>query len=156
MGTLYSVLVGLLAGPLRASIIAWPILTLLFLFAFCKYHLARYAGFMAILPASLLIFEIVWGHSHPGMIADKYLALDRSHYLPGYRAKFDEGSGIEPGAFGRGVKETFIGPDGFRADPDTGRGNPERCQLVLIGDSMIYGSGLPYQQTLGPVKPNGS
>jgi hypothetical protein len=156
MGTLYAVVIGLLIGPLRGSIIAWPILTLIFVVAFWKFRLLRYAGFIAVLPVSVLAFELVWSNYHPGMIADKYLALDRSHYVPGYRAKFDEGSGIEPGAFGRGVKETFIGPDGFRADPETGRGNPERCQLVVIGDSMIYGSGLPYQQTLGPVKPNGS
>jgi hypothetical protein len=45
----------------------------------------------------------------------------------------------------------LIGKDGFRADPETGEGNPERCRHVLVGDSMIYGSGLPYGQTLRPV-----
>jgi hypothetical protein len=50
-----------------------------------------------------------------------------------------------------GPEEVLIGKDGFRADPDTGKGNPERCQFALVGDSMIYGSGLPYLHTLGPV-----
>jgi hypothetical protein len=49
------------------------------------------------------------------------------------------------------LEEILIGQDGFRADPETGRGNPARCQHVLIGDSMIYGSGLPYDHTFGPV-----
>jgi hypothetical protein len=44
----------------------------------------------------------------------------------------------------------MIGDDGFRADPATGRGNPDRCANALIGDSMIYGSGLPYPLTFGP------
>jgi hypothetical protein len=49
------------------------------------------------------------------------------------------------------VTAIHIGEDGFRADPETGRGNPPRCREVLIGDSMIYGSGLPYSDTLRPV-----
>jgi hypothetical protein len=41
--------------------------------------------------------------------------------------------------------------DGFLAHPETEQGNPTRCHEVLIGDSMIYGLGLPYAHTLRPV-----
>ena len=80
------------------------------------------------------------------MNADLVRSFDRSHYTPGYRVK-------NPKFKDRvdGPKEILIGKDGFRADPASERGNPERCQFALIGDSMIYGTGLAYRFTLGPV-----
>jgi hypothetical protein len=149
-GTLYAVVVGLFSGHLRAPLYAWPIWIGLFWFVFWKFKLLRYVGFIWVLPLSLLGFEMLWSTSHPGMVADKHTAYDRSHYLAG-RVKNPQPVDPKPDMYGAGLKEILIGQDGFRADPETGRGNPARCQHVLIGDSMIYGSGLPYDHTFGPV-----
>jgi hypothetical protein len=149
-GTLYAMVVGLFGGPLRAALYAWPVWIGLFWFVFWKFKLLRYVGFIWVLPLSLLGFELLWTSFHPGMVADKHTSLDRSHYIAG-RVKNPQNVNSRPDMYGAGLKEILIGPDGFRADPQTGRGNPARCQYVLIGDSMIYGSGLPYAQTFGPV-----
>jgi hypothetical protein len=146
MGTLYAALVGLIARSLAGPLIAWPIWIALFWLAFRKFDLVRFTGFIAVLPVSLLIFEVVRPVRHPGMNADMVRSFDRSHYTPGFRVKNPYLSDASDGP-----KEILIGRDGFRADPETGRGNPERCRFVLIGDSMIYGTGLAYPLTLGPV-----
>jgi hypothetical protein len=149
-GTLYALVVGLFSGPLRAPLYAWPTWIGLFWFVFWKYKLLRYVGFIWVLPLSLLGFEMLWSTSHPGMVADKHTTPDRSHYVVG-RVKNPQSVDLKPDMSGAGLKEILIGQDGFRADPETGQGNPARCQYVLIGDSMIYGSGLPYAHTFGPV-----
>jgi len=149
-GTLYAVVVGLFSGSLRGPLYAWPIWIGLFWLVFWKFKLLRYAGFIWVLPISLVGFEILWSTSHPGIVANKYTTYDRSHYLV-VRLKNPQPVDTKPGMHGAGLKDILIGQDGFRADPETGRGNPARCQQVLIGDSMIYGSGLPYANTFGPV-----
>lgn len=149
-GGLYAVVVGLFNSPFRAPVLAWPILTTLFWFVFWKFKVLRFVGFMWALPGALIGFELFWSASHPGMVANQYMAADRSHYIRARVKGADTGHG-GPGMYGAGVTEAFFGSDGFRADPQTGKGNPERCQFVLIGDSMVYGSGLPYRYTFGPV-----
>jgi hypothetical protein len=151
VGTLYALLVGLISRLLVPAFISWPIWVVIFWFVFQKLRWLRFAGFFAVVPVSLLAFELVWSALNPGMIADRHLRVDRSHYTPGFRAVRASGEDPAPDYYGRGLKEVLIGKDGFRADPDTGEGNPERCRHVLVGDSMIYGSGLPYPLTLGPV-----
>jgi hypothetical protein len=146
MGTLYGGLVGLISGSLAGTFISWPIWIGLFWFAFSKFNVLRFAGFVAALPVSLHLFEIVRSVRHPGMNADMVRSLDRAHYTPGYRVKNPKFNDRVSGP-----TEIVIGKDGFRTDPDTGRGNPERCQFVLIGDSMIYGTGLAYRLTFAPV-----
>jgi hypothetical protein len=146
MGTLYAGLVGLIARSLAGTFISWPIWIGLFWFAFSQFNVLRFAGFIAVLPLSLHLFEIVRSVRHPGMNADMVRSFDRAHYTLGYRVKNPKFNDRV-----NGPKEILIGKDGFRADPDTGRGNPERCQFVLIGDSMIYGTGLAYPFTFGPV-----
>ena len=59
----------------------------MFWLAFSKFHLLRFAGFIAVLPVSLLVFEVVRSVKHPGMNADLVRSFDRSHYTPGYRVK---------------------------------------------------------------------
>ncbi|MGH7855629.1 MAG: phage holin family protein [Candidatus Binatia bacterium] len=149
-GILYAVVVGLFASPLRAPFIALPILTALFWLVFWKFKAVRFAGFLWALPVALIAFELFWSAANPGMVADRYTAVDRSHYKSG-RVKRASAVNADAGIYGAGVSETLFGADGFRADPQTGKGNPERCQFALIGDSMVYGSGLPYQNTFGPV-----
>ena len=151
LGTMYAVLVGLVSGPLRASLISWPVWVGLLWFLFWKFNLLRFAGFIAVLPVSVLGFEILWSATNPGMNAEIHEALDRSHYMPGFRVRNFQANSPQPSARGWGLKGILIGKDGFRADPETGEGNPERCQFALIGDSMIYGTGMPYPFTLGPV-----
>ncbi len=146
MGTLYAGLVGLIARSLAGPLISWPIWIGLFWVTFSKLNVLRFAGFIAVLPLSLHLFEIIRSVRHPGMNADMVRSLDRAHYTPGYRVKNPK---LKDSV--NGPKEIFIGKDGFRADPETGRGNPERCQFVLTGDSMIYGTGLAYPFTFGPV-----
>ena len=146
MGTLYAALVGLIARSLAGPLIAWPIWIGLFWLGFRKFDLLRFTGFIAVLPVSLLVFEVVRSVTHPGMNADLVRSFDRSHYTPGFRVKNPYLSDHSDGP-----KEILIGRDGFRADPETGQGNPERCRFVLIGDSMIYGTGLAYPLTLGPL-----
>jgi hypothetical protein len=146
MGTLYAALVGLVARSLAGPLIAWPIWIALFWIAFRRFDLLRFTGFIAVLPVSLLVFEVVRSVRHPGMNADLVRSFDRSHYTPGFRVTNPYLSDHRDGP-----KEILIGKDGFRADPETGQGNPQRCRFVLIGDSMIYGTGLAYPLTLGPV-----
>jgi len=151
LGTLYAVLVGLISGPVQATYISWPIWVCLFWFLFSKFHMLRFSGFLAVVPVAIIGFELVWSLTHPGMNAAIYKTLDRSHYTPGLRAPNPSFRHAIPDGLGWGLKEILIGSDGFRADPDTGQGNPKRCHFALIGDSMIYGSGMPYQLTLGAV-----
>ena len=149
-GTLYALVVGLFSRQLAGPLYSWPVWIALFLFVFWKYKVLRYVGFIWVLPISLLAFEMLSSTTHPGMVADKHKSADRSHYVAG-RVKNPETEDPQPNMYGAGLKEILISPDGFRADPETGRGNPARCQYALIGDSMIYGSGLPYAHTFGPV-----
>lgn len=152
LGLLYSALIGLISRALWSAFIVWPVITLLLWITFWKFNLLRFSAYLAVLPLSILVFEIVRSLMHPATYAFRYLSLDRSHYTPGVRIVGSQtGISPEPGHYGRGAKEILIGKDGFRADPDTGQGNPERCGLALIGDSMIYGSGLSYSETLRPV-----
>ena len=148
---MYAVLVGLISFPLRTSLIVWPIWMILFWFLFGKFNLLRFSGYLALLPLSILIFEAIRTAKHPAGYAFQYLALDRSHYMPGTRVIKPNSTANDPQGTENKVKEILIGGDGFRADPETGRGNPPRCHEVLVGDSMIYGSGLPYSHTLRPV-----
>ena len=150
LGTLYAGLIGLVTYPLRASLISWPIWTGLFWIMLWRFRLLRYAGYFAALPLSILGFEFVRTISHPAIYAFQYMSLDRSHYIPTIHVKNDTVSQHGKGLEGQ-VTAIRIGKDGFRADPETGIGNPARCRYALIGDSMIYGSGLPYSSTLGPV-----
>jgi hypothetical protein len=149
-GILYAVVVGLFAAPLRAPLIALPVLTALFWLVFWKFNAFRFAGFLWALPVAVIAFELFWSATSPGMVADRYTAADRSHYKSG-RVKRPSPAGADAGIYGAGLSEMFFGADGFRADPETGKGNPERCHFALIGDSMVYGSGLPYPKTFGPV-----
>lgn len=149
-GILYAFIVGLFAAPLRAPFIALPILTGLFWWIFWKFKAIRFVGFLWMLPVAVIAFEIYWSAANPGMVADRYTAADRSHYKSG-RVKRASAVNADADIYGAGVTEVLFGSDGFRADPETGRGNPDRCQFALIGDSMVYGSGLPYQNTFGPV-----
>jgi hypothetical protein len=149
-GGLYAAVIGLFFSPFRAPMLAWPILTALFWFVFWKFKALRFVGFMWAFPVGLIGFELYWATSHPGMVAEQYMAPDRSHYIPA-RVRAAGTIHNEPDMFGAGLTEAYFGADGFRADPETGKGNPARCQFVLIGDSMVYGSGLPYRYTFGPV-----
>jgi hypothetical protein len=149
-GGLYAAVIGLFFSPFRAPVVAWPILTTLFWFVFWKFKVLRFVGFMWALPVALIGFEFYWSASHPGMVADQYMAADRSHYIPA-RVKATRRTRRESEMYGTGLTEVFFGSDGFRADPQTSKGNPERCPFVLIGDSTVYGSGLPYRYTFGPV-----
>jgi hypothetical protein len=151
VGTLYAVLVAMMSGALRGALIAWPIMIAIYWTLFGKFKLTRFVGFILVPPVALLGFEFYYSARRPGMVADQYMSLDRSHYLPGTRVKAPSLNRTDPEASGWKLDEIFIGSDGFRADPVTGLGNPQRCQYVLIGDSMIYGSGLTYRDTLGPV-----
>jgi hypothetical protein len=146
MGTLYAVLMGLIFRSQAAPVFSWPVWIGFFWLLFNKFGLLRFSGFIAVLPVSLLAFEIVRSVRYPGASADRHKSIDRSHYTPGLQAKNPQ---VSDGS--NGPKEILIGRDGFRADPETGRGNPERCRFVLIGDSMIYGTGLAYPLTVGPV-----
>ena len=152
LGALYSTLIGLIGRHLWSPFIAWPVITLLLWITFWKFNLLFLSGYLAVLPVSILAFEIVRSIVHPTPYAHRYLSLDRSHYIPGVRVVASQKDlAPEEDGYGWELKETLIGKDGFRADPSTGQGNPERCGLVLIGDSMIYGAGLPYSDTLHPV-----
>jgi hypothetical protein len=151
VGTLYALLVGLISNALGSIFISWPIWVGIFWFIFRKLRWVRFAGFIAVAPASLIGFELIWSALNPGMNADRHLRVDRSHYTPGFRAVRPPAEDPPPDFYGHGLREVLMGKDGFRADPETGEGNPEQCRHVLVGDSMIYGSGLPYSQTLGPV-----
>src|ERR687892_363743 len=151
MGTVYAALVGLISKSLAGPLIAWPVWVIIFWLVFWKFNLLRFTGFIAVLPVSLLLFEAVWFSRRPGLNADHYKSFDRSHYRANLRVTnpaVNETNGRNPSLE---VNQISIGADGFRADPETSRGNPDRCRFVLIGDSMIYGSRLPYGQTLGPV-----
>jgi len=152
LGTLYAGLVGLVTYPLRASLISWPVWIGLFWIVLWRFKLVRYAGYFAALPLSILSFEFVRTITHPPIYAFQYMSLDRSHYTPATHVK-NGGNYLSQNGKGKegNVTAIHIGEDGFRADPETGRGNPPRCREVLIGDSMIYGSGLPYSDTLRPV-----
>jgi hypothetical protein len=145
LGALYAFVVGLTSKPIAAPLIAWPIWSIIFWFAFARFKLLRFTGFIAVLPLTFLAFEILWSFTHPGMNAEVYKTFDRSHYTPGLQL------GHAKGGFDADSRSILIAKDGFRGDPETGQGNPKRCRFVLIGDSMIYGSGLPYPLTLGPV-----
>ena len=146
LGILYAGLVGLITRSRAGPLISWPIWIGLFWLAFRKFNLLRFTGFIAMLPVTLLLFEVVRSVKYPGMNADRDMSFDRSHYIPGLRVKNPDLSDHSDGP-----KEILIGRGGFRTDPETGRSNPERCRFVLIGDSMIYGTGLAYPLTLGPV-----
>jgi hypothetical protein len=146
MGTIYAGFMGLIFRSQAGPVFSWPIWISLFWLAFYKFDLFRFTGFIAMLPVSLLAFEVVRSVRYPGTSADRHRSLDRSHYTAGLEAKNPKLSDRS-----NGPKEILIGRDGFRADPETGRGNPERCRFALIGDSMIFGTGLAYPFTLGPV-----
>lgn len=151
LGALYSALIVLISRHLWPLFVAWPVTTLLLWTVFWKFNLLRLSGYLAIIPLSILTFEIVRTIVYPSAYAYRYRSLDRSHYIPGVRLVAPKNNIFpEPDGYGRELKEILIGKDGFRADSNTGQGNPERCSLVLIGDSMIYGSGLPYLDTLRP------
>jgi len=135
----------------RGALIAWPIDIVVFWILFGRFKLLRFTGFILVPPVLLIVFQFYWSARHPGIVADKYVAYDRSHYVPGTRVKATAYNQTDPDAAGWNVAEIFIGADGFRADPVSGRGNPKSCQTVLIGDSMIYGHGLIYSDTLGSV-----
>lgn len=151
LALLYSGLIALIGSHIRAALFALPIQTVLLWYAFLKWNLLRYSGFLAVLPASILAFEVVRSLIHPSVYAYDYKVLDQSHYKPGTRIPWDDSINSIPEGWGWGYKELLIGKDGFRADPKTGQGNPEQCTLALFGDSMIFGSGLPYSETLRPV-----
>lgn len=151
IGTIYAVMVGTMSAQLPVVLIAWFINIVIFWILFEKFKWLHFAGFILVPPVLMLGFQFYWSASHPGVVADKYMAYDRSHYVPGTRVKATADNQNDPDAIGWNVAEILIGADGFRADPASGRGNPQSCQYVLIGDSMIYGSGLVYADTLGPV-----
>lgn len=152
LGTLYAALIGLISHALWTPSIAWPILTALLWFSLWRFNLLRFSGYLAVPPVAILVFEVVRTTIYPTPYAYRYVSLDRSHYVPGVRivAPTNEEIPNMPDRSGWNQKEVLIGEDGFRADPDTGAGNPKRCGLILIGDSMIYGAGLAYPDTLGP------
>jgi hypothetical protein len=151
VGTLYAVLVAMMSGALSGALIAWPIMIALYWTLFGKFKLLRFVGFILVPPVALIGFEFYYSAHRPGTVADHYMTLDRSHYFPGTRVQSPSVNRTDSEASGWKFDEILIGADGFRADPVTGLGNPQRCQYVLIGDSMIYGSGLVYRDTLGPV-----
>lgn len=152
LGTAWGVTVGMLHGQLRAALLAWVGHTLIFWFLLVKFRLFRFAGFFVAPPAALIGFQLVWQLQHPvTTAADNYLSNDRSHYRPNTRFINANVNSTDPGAYGWNEYEILIGKDGFRADPNGGQGNPESCRHVLIGDSMIYGSGLRYSDTLHPL-----
>jgi hypothetical protein len=107
IGTLYAALVALICGPLRAGFIAWPIWIGIFWFLFWKFHLLRFAGYIAVLPVSVLAFEMIWPTLHPGMIADRYTTIDRSHISPNVRAIYpkEKAQDAIPGGYGWGLKK---------------------------------------------------
>lgn len=152
LGTLYAALIGLISHALWTPFIAWPILTALLWFSLWRFNLLRFSGYLAVPPVAILVFEVVRTTIYPTPYAYRYVSLDRSHYVPGVHIVAPKNEEIPnmPDRYGWNLKEVLIGEDGFRADPDTGAGNPKRCGLILIGDSMIYGAGLAYPDTLGP------
>jgi hypothetical protein len=151
LGTLYAGSFGLISHPLRACLIAWPIWIVLFWFLLWRFNLIRKSGFLAALPMTILGLEITRSIHQPPQYAFQLISLDRSHYTPRTRVPNRNSVAIHSDITESAVKELYIGEDGFRADPETERGNPARCHDVLIGDSMIHGLGLPYRDTLRPV-----
>ena len=151
LGTLYAGCVGLVTYPLRASLLSWPIWIILFGCLFWKFNLIRFSGYLAVVPVAILSFEVVRTIRQPPQYAFQIISLDRSHYTQRARVQNRNYTAVKSNSAEGPVKELYIGQDGFRADPETGRGNPPRCHDLLIGDSMIYGAGLPYPSTLGPV-----
>src|ERR1043166_1999832 len=150
LGTSYAALLGIVTYPLRASLISWPIWVILFWFVIWKFKLLRFTGLFAVLPLSILTFEMIRTSNQPAIYAFRYLSLDRSHYRPDiliHRQAGHEKSGPTADT----TQTVYIAKDGFRGDPETRQGNPPTCGNVLIGDSMIYGSGLRYADTLRPV-----
>jgi hypothetical protein len=150
LGTLYGIMIGMLHGQLRAALIAWPVHIVIFWILLAKFRLFRFIGFVLIPPLALLGCQWIWSINHPVVSANSYLSSDRSHYTPRTRIKNPARNTTDAYAYGWNQDEILIGADGFRADPVSLRGNPKRCRHVLIGDSMIYGNGLPYSETLGP------
>lgn len=151
LGVAWAGLVGLLSERLRGPAIAFPVFTVAFWFAFLAWGWLRFACFFAVLPFSILGFEILETVIRPSLDVHQHVTLNRMHYLMGERIRMPEYYvTTAPGRAGWGEKEVLIGPDGFRADPESGVGNPARCRWALIGDSVIFGSGLPYHETLGP------
>lgn len=151
VATAYTFMAGMISTQLMKVWIAWPINAVICWLLFDKFKLIRLAGFILAPPVALLGFQYFWSAGQAGAIANNVTVSDRSHYVPNTRLTKPDPNRSDPEAFGWQVAEILIGADGFRADPATGRGNPASCQHVLIGDSMIYGSGLAYADTLGPV-----
>ena len=147
---MYAVVIGMMSSQPTAMLIAWPLQIGLYWWLFGKFKLTRFAGFILIPPVVLLGFQFYWSATHAYLVADRYVVADRSHYVPGTRVKSGAYNQTDPDAQDWSLAEVYIGVDGFRADPATGVGNPKTCRYVLIGDSMIYGSGLVYAATLGP------
>ena len=85
LAALYAIMVGLVVARLRAPVLAWPVLALLFWYAFSRWNLLRFAGFVGILPAAVLIFEVFQFYSAASPEAFRYISLDRSHYTPELR-----------------------------------------------------------------------
>jgi len=155
LGVAWAGLVGLLSWRLQGPAIAFPVFTFAFWFVFLAWGWLRFVGFFAILPFSILGFEILETVIRPSLDVHQYVTLDRAHFLMGERIRMPEYHvTTAPGRAGWGEKEVLIGNDGFRADPESGVGNPARCRWALIGDSVIFGSGLPYHETLGPTLKN--
>jgi len=150
LALLYSALIALIGSHLRGALIAFPIWIVLLWYAYWKWNLLRFTGYLAIVPVSILAFEIVRTLINPPIYAHDAKVLDRSHYKRELRAYVPKKDRSIPDGRGWGLKGVLIGKDGFRADPATGEENPKRCSLALIGDSMIFGSGLPYSDTLRP------
>lgn len=116
LALLYSALIALIGSHLRVALIALPIWIALLWYAFWKWNLLRFTGYLAVVPISILAFEIVRTLNHPPIYAYDSKVLDRSHYKPGLRAYVPRNNRSIPGGRGWGLKGVLIGKDGFRAD----------------------------------------
>src|SRR6476646_1123052 len=151
LGTLYALLVSLISFKLRVALLSWPVWIILFAYLLWRFDLLRLAGYLAVLPFSIVTFEVAGTRVHPPKYVYQLLTLDRSHYIPRTHVSNPQAKLVDSDTNEPAVGELYIADDGFRADPATKKGNPARCRHALIGDSMVYGLGLSYADTLGPV-----
>lgn len=151
IATSYAIFAATLTSRLQGVLIAWPINVVLVWLLLEKFKLHRFVGFILVPPVALLGFQFYVSRGQSSAVADKFMVYDRSHYVPGTKLADGAYKQNDPDAYGWQLAEVLIGTDGFRADPASGSGNPKNCRYVLIGDSMVYGSGLLYAHTLGPV-----
>lgn len=151
LAALWAMFIGTLTDHLRLMVAAGGVLAAVFSVLFVRWRLFRLIPVVAFLPATFLAFEVAQKRLHASADVHDYLTWDRAHYLPNMTVRRPAPIDTAPGRRDRNLPAIRIGMDGYRADLETGVGNPPRCDIAIVGDSLIFGSGLPYEATLGPL-----